>query len=120
MAKFDYARAQATALRLLDKFGAAGEIWRDVPGSGPIYDPGDPTIQKTPCTLAVLKFDNRDIDGTLIKASDKKVYISAKGLAIVPLTTDRLMIGVSAHTIVRVMPLNPAGVDVYFEVQARA
>jgi hypothetical protein len=119
MAKFDYARAQATALRLLDKFGQAGEIWRDVPGSGPVWDPGEPTIQKTPCTLAVLRFDNKDIDGTLIKASDKKVYIAAKGLAIVPVTTDKLMIGGVSHSLVRVMPLNPAGTSVYYEVQAR-
>jgi hypothetical protein len=90
---FNYFRAQETALRLLDKFGAAGEIWRDVPGGGPVYDPGEPTIQKTPCRLAVLKFDNKDIDGTLIKATDKKVYIAAKVLAIVPATTDKLMIG---------------------------
>lgn len=119
MTKFNYARAQSTALRLLDRFGAAGEIWRDVPGSGPIYDPGDPTIQKTPCTLAVLRFDNKDIDGTLIKVTDKKVYIAAKGLAIIPVTTDKLMIGGLSHTIVRVMPLNPAGIAVYYELQCR-
>jgi hypothetical protein len=119
MARFDYARAQATALRLLDKFGQAGEIWRDVPGGGPVWDPGEPTIQKTPCTLAVLRFDNKDIDGTLIKASDKNAYIAAKGLAIVPVTTDRLMIGGVSHSLVRVMPLNPAGTTVYYEVQAR-
>lgn len=29
------------------------------------------------------------------------------------------MIGGVSHTIVRVMPLNPAGTYVYFEVQAR-
>ncbi|MBB3234436.1 hypothetical protein [Phyllobacterium endophyticum] len=116
---FNYARAQTTALRLLEKFGQFGEIWRDVPGSGPVWDPGETTIQKTPCTLAVLRFDNRDIDGSLIKASDKKVYIAAKGLAIVPVTTDKLMIGGLSHSLVRVWPLNPAGTNVYFEVQAR-
>lgn len=119
MAKFDYARAQATALRLLDKFGAAGAIVRDVPGSGPVWNPGEPVPTAHTCTMAVLKFDNKDIDGTLIKASDKKVYIAAKGLAIVPVTTDRLLIGNVSHTIIRVMPLNPAGASVYFEVQAR-
>lgn len=119
MSKFDYARAQATALRLLDKFGQAGSIVRDMPGNGPIYDPGEPVPTPYPCVAAVLKFDNKDIDGTLIKATDKKVYVAAKGLSIVPTTTDKLMIGGVAHTIVRVMPLNPAGFDVYFEVQAR-
>lgn len=119
MAKFNYARAQATALRLLDKFGAAGSIVRDVPGNGPIYDPGEPTTETYPCTMAVLKFDNKDIDGTLIKATDKKVYVAAKGLSIAPITMDRILIGSVSHTIVRVMPLNPADTSIYFEVQAR-
>ncbi|MBZ9600749.1 hypothetical protein [Phyllobacterium chamaecytisi] len=119
-AKFNYARSQQTALRLITKFGQAGSVVRDVPGGGPVYDPGEPVPTSYACTLAVMKFDNRDIDGTLIKASDKKVYIAAKGFAIIPVTTDRLLIGGLSHTIVRVMPLNPAGINVYFEVQARA
>jgi hypothetical protein len=120
MTAFNYPRAQATALRLLDKFGAAGEIIREIPGGGPVYDPGKPVPTPYACTLTVLRFDNKDIDGTLIKVTDKKVYIVAKGLAIVPITTDKLAIGGVSHTIVRVMALNPAGVNVYFEVQARA
>ena len=120
MTSFNYARAQATALRRLEKFGQAGSVDRDVPGSGPVYDPGEPAPTSYACTLAVRKFDNKDIDGTLMKATDKKIYITAKGLAIFPVTKDRLMIGGLSHTIVSVMPLNPAGINVYFEVQARA
>lgn len=117
---FNYHRAQATALRLINKFGRDGSIVRDMPGSGSEWDPGEPVPTPFACTLAMLGFDNKDIDGTLIKASDKKVYIAAKGLAIIPTTTDKLMIGGVSHTVVRVMPLNPAGINVYFEVQARA
>jgi len=116
---FNYARVQATALRLLEKLGQGGSVVRDTPGSGPVWDPGEPVPTPYPCTMAVLKFDNKDIDGTLIKAGDKKVYIAAKGLSIVPVTTDKLMIGGLSHTVVRVTPLNPAGTNVYFEVQAR-
>jgi hypothetical protein len=116
---FNYPRAQASALRLIDKFGQAGSIVRDVPGSGPEWDPGEPVPTSFPCTMAVLKFDNKDIDGTLIKATDKKVYIATKEISVVPTTTDKLMIGDYPHTIVRVIPLNPAGTSVYFEVQAR-
>lgn len=119
MLKFDYAKSQITALRLLDKFGMAGQIVRGTPGSGPVWDPGEPVVTSYPCTMAVLKFDNKDIDGTLIKATDKKVYVAAKGLSIVPTTTDRISIGGVQHTIVRVMPLNPAGVNIYYEFQAR-
>jgi hypothetical protein len=117
---FNYPRAQATVLRLLDKFGAAGEIVREIPGGRPVYDPGEPVQTPYACTMAVLRFDNKDIDGTPIKATDKKVYIAAKRLAIVPVTTDKLLIGGVSHTIVRVVPLNPSGLNVYFEVQARS
>jgi hypothetical protein len=117
MTLFNYARAQSTALRLLDKFGAAAQIVRDLPGSGRVYDPGDAVSTPFPCIMAVLKFDNKDIDGTLIKVTGKKVYIAAKGLSIVPATTDKLMISGVAHTLVCVMPLNPAGITVYYEVQ---
>jgi hypothetical protein len=120
MTAFNYPRAQATALRLLDKFGAAGEIIREIPGGGPVYEPGEPVQTPYACTMAVLRFDNKDIDGTLIKATDKKVYIAAKGLAIIPETTDELIIDGVSHAIVRVTPLNPAGFLVYHEVQARA
>lgn len=85
----------------------------------PEWDPGESVPTSYPCIMAVLKFDDNDIDGTLIKAADKKVYVAARGLSIIPTTTDRLMIGGVSHTIVRVMPLNPAGTYVYFEVQAR-
>lgn len=119
MSKFNYPRAQTTALRLLEKFGQSGSIIRDVPGSGPVWDPGDPTPTPYACTMAVLKFDNKDIDGTLIKATDKKVYVASYGLLITPTTTDRIIIRGVSHTIIRVMPLNPAGIDVYFDVQAR-
>jgi hypothetical protein len=120
MSSFNYAKSQATAERLLIKFGQAGSIVRDVPGGGSDWDPGEPVPTPYACTVAVLKFDNKDIDGTLIKATDKKVYIAAKGLAIIPTTTDRISIGGVQHTVIRVMPLNPAGINVYFELQARA
>lgn len=120
MTKFNYARAQTTALRLLDKFGAAGEIHRDVPGSGPIYDPGEPTVQKSPCTAAILAIELKDVDGTLVKSTDQTAYVAAKGLAIEPTTTDRLMFNGKSYTIVKVGPIQPAATIVYHKLFVRA
>ena len=64
MAKFDYGRSKNTAHRLIDKFGAAGAILR-----WPNYTPD-------PITLAVVAYDNRQIDGNRILASDKRILIS--------------------------------------------
>ncbi|MBB3144932.1 hypothetical protein FHS21_001333 [Phyllobacterium trifolii] len=120
MAKFDYAREQTTALRLLDKFGSAGEIWRDVPGGGPVYDPGEPTVQKTPCTAAILAIELKDVDGTLVKSTDRTAYVAAKGLAIEPTTTDRLVFNGKSYTIVKVAPLQPTDTIVYHKLFVRA
>jgi hypothetical protein len=116
---FNYFRAQETALRLLDKFGSAGEIWRDALGGGPVYDPGDPTIQKTPCTAAVLAIELKDVDGTLVKSTDRTAYVAAKGLAIEPTTTDRLVFNGKSYTIVKVAPLQPADTIVYHKLFVR-
>lgn len=119
MAKVDYAKSQTTALHLLDKFGAAGEIHRDVPGSGPIYDPGEPTVQKTPCTAAILAIELKDVDGTLVKLTDKTAYVAAKGLAIEPTTTDRLSFNGKTFTIIKVATLQPAAITVYHKLFVR-
>jgi hypothetical protein len=85
----------------------------------PIGIPASRCQRRTPAHWSCLKFDNKDIDGTLIKASDKKVYIATKGVSIIPTTTDRLMIGGVSHTIVRAMLLDLAGINLYFEFQVR-
>jgi hypothetical protein len=51
MAKFNYARAQTTALRLIVKFGVAGTIIRD----GPDWDPREPVPTPYACTLVVFE-----------------------------------------------------------------
>ncbi|MCO4316338.1 hypothetical protein M8997_004015 [Phyllobacterium sp. 21LDTY02-6] len=117
--KFDYLEAQTDALELLEEFGAAGEIWREVPGSGPIYDPGDPTIQKTPCTAAILAIELKDVDGTLVKSTDKTAYVAAR-LAIEPTTTDRLQFNGKSYTIIKVAPLQPAATVVYHKLFVRS
>ncbi|PRD42118.1 hypothetical protein C5748_18385 [Phyllobacterium phragmitis] len=119
MSKFNYPKSQATADRLLKKFGQNGQIVRDVQAGGDPWNPTDPTTETYPCTLAVLVYDDKDIDGTLIKATDKKIYMSSKGLAIEPTTTDKIVIGGASHTIVKVKPLNPAGLVVFYEAQVR-
>jgi len=80
MPSFNDPGTQATALRLLDRFGQAGLVVRAMRGSGPAYDPGDLVPTPYACRLCVRRFDNKDIDGTLIKSSDLKIYVAAKGL----------------------------------------
>lgn len=120
MNKFNYARAQNTALRLLDKFGATGSIVRDVPGSGPVWDPGEPVSTPYACTAAILATQMKDVDGTLVKSTDRTAYVAAKGLVIEPTTTDRLVFNDKSYTIVKVAPLEPSNAVVYHKLFVRA
>lgn len=117
MSKFDYDRSAATADRLIDKSGQQGTITR-MENTGPAWNPIQSKVNY-PCRLVVLKYSAKDIDGSLIKAGDKKVYVSAIGLKIEPKTTDKLIIQGKENTIISVDQLNPAGTVVYYICQCR-
>jgi hypothetical protein len=117
---FDYGRSKATADRLIARFGQAAVLRRPGAPSGPVYDPtpGEPTDYA--CTIVVLAYDNREIDGTRILSTDKKVLLSKGSLAIEPALSDKLVIGGTEHAIVDpIQPLSPGGVVVLYQVQAR-
>ena len=117
---FDYARAQATAERLLASFGARGAIRRQTPGSGPSYDPGPPVLTDHPATVAVTAYTAREIDGTRIRATDKKALVSSAGLPFEPTTSDKLLdASGQAYTIVNVEVLRPAETTVLYTLQVR-
>ncbi|WP_146617680.1 hypothetical protein [Rhodoplanes serenus] len=119
MSAFDYARSRATADRLIARFGQSGAIRR---AGAPSGDPWNPTAGEStdhPCALVVLAYDTREIDGTLIRSSDRKVLVAAGGLAVEPTAADRIVIGGTALEIVRVAPLAPGGTVVLYEIQAR-
>ena len=118
MAGFDYAKSAATADRLIKRFGQAATLIRQVHIGGPDYDPTF-AKQSRDCTVAVLEYENREIDGSRIQTGDKKVLVSAVGLSPEPSTADRIDIGGEEHAVVSVKPLSPAGTAVFYEVQAR-
>lgn len=116
---FDYSRSRATAERLIARFGQSGSIRRLTPGGGPDYDPGEPTTTDYDVTFVLSEYSNREIDGTLIKAGDKKVLLSTEGLSITPALGDRIVVAGTAHRIENIKPLNPGGTVLLYEMQAR-
>lgn len=117
MASFDYGRSRAVAERLIAKFGTTGAIRRSVK-TGPDYDP-EITDTDYSCTLVTLEYDDRDIDGTLVLSTDKKIYVSTQGLSITLEKSDRVIADGNAYAIERLKPLSPAGLAVFWEVQGR-
>lgn len=117
MAQFDYARARQTAERLIAKFGTAGAIRRTVT-SGPDYDP-EITDTDYACTLVTLEYDDAKVDGTLIRKTDKLIYVSTAGLSITLAESDKVVAAGEVYAIENLKPLSPAGIVVYYEVQGR-
>jgi hypothetical protein len=115
---FDYSRPLATADRLIKRYGQTG-VLRRIVSTGPA---NNPTQTKTDydAVFAVLDYENRQIDGTRILATDNLVYLSAKDLPIKVAVTDKLVDAEGlVYNIIRPKRLSPAGVIVYYEIQAR-
>lgn len=122
-----YGNLAATADRLITKFGAAATLRVRTAGA---YDPATGQSAQTdtdyPIKAAVFDVRNEEIDGTLIKASDKRAYISTLPGVPVPSVGD-LMIwqGVTyqfapnGNSEPAVKDLAPAGVSVLYEAILR-
>jgi hypothetical protein len=88
--------------------------------SGTPAQPWEPPTASTtiPVVANVQMYSRNLVDGTLIKAGDRRVMIAADNGAI-PTTTDRLRIAGVDHSIVSVEDYAPQGVSLYFICQAR-
>lgn len=117
MATFDYAKFRATAERLIARFGTVGAIRRTVQ-SGPSYDPVL-TDTDYPCALVTLEYDDAKVDGTLIRKTDKMIYVSTAGLSIALAESDKVVAAGEVYAIENLKPLSPAGIVVFWEVQGR-
>lgn len=113
-----YKRLQRTAQQLIAKFGQVGTIRRTTT-SGPTYDP-ETTVEDHPCKLVVLEYADANVDGTLIRGTDKQVYVSTDGLPVAIAQSDKIVVGGSEYSIERLKPLSPSDVVVYWEIQARS
>lgn len=117
---YDYAKTAATALRLLTRFGATVTVSRETAGA---YDPvtgtnaAGTTQTWTPSGLR-LDYSQREIDGTLIKAGDQRVYMSAVA-GLDPQTGDTVTLGADVWRVVTSRTLAPAGTAVLLDVQVR-
>jgi hypothetical protein len=120
-----YERIQATVNKMLKGKGQAITITRQSSGT---YDPATGTATVTTSTQtgwgAVFDYGTKQIDGTLIKAGDKQLLLSALNAAGTLLTApelnDTVTIGGVIYTLVQPLKtLSPAGTIVMFECNLR-
>jgi hypothetical protein len=112
----------AIALEVSEALGSVGFIatHRRTTTGVPIneWTPGAPIEVDTPVVILSGSFEFDEIDGTVIDRKDRKLTMEAKN--IVPEPGDDLIIAGVLHEIITVMPLDPGGVALLYEVQARA
>ena len=117
MAKFDYAKAQATAKRLIDKFGDAGTVTKQGQQGG--FDefgnstPNTPDVVISGNITPLLSFTSNEIDGEFILFTDAYVFFDSEQLPEIGMTTQGLRV-VNVDKLTSV-----GGVRVYCKLQLR-
>tara|TARA_R110001632_G_scaffold171075_1_gene290248 strand:- start:502 stop:903 length:402 start_codon:yes stop_codon:yes gene_type:complete len=127
MGKFNYAAAETTAARLIDKFGETVNVLR----YDATYDPvtgqtSSEVSQITEATLVSLPasqgtveaFDNRTKEA-LIQGKLRFFIVAAKNLSFLPLPGDYISFESALWEIMGSTPLNPAGTALIFRVGAQ-
>ncbi|KRD56487.1 hypothetical protein [Ensifer sp. Root278] len=113
-----YARLQATAQRLIAKFGQVGVVTRITPPDNVLG--GEPVTTPYPATLVPMAYEARYIDGTTIKTGDMQIYISSVGLAIEPTVGDVVTASGNDYAVIAGDPNKFDGITpVVFIVQGR-
>ncbi len=108
---------------LLTEFGKDYVLQQE--GSAAVFDeptgfittPGTPTNHTV--TGVLTSYNQREINGTSILATDFKLLLSPSGMTVVPDTSMKIVDGIDEFTIIHVKPLRPGGVDVLYELQVR-
>lgn len=118
---FDYDEIAADADELLVEFGQSCTLGSVTDGD---YDPANGTAgpASTPhaITAAIFAYPQRFVDGTVIRAGDKRALVSCLGLAVAPKPGDTLTDAAGAVLqVVDAKETAPAGVAVLWTLQVR-
>ena len=110
-----YVRLEATARRLLASYGKPATLVREE-RSGP---PHAPVVAQVEYSVVLVEtgYNLTNRDGSLVQAGDKVGLISTAGES--PLLDDVLRVDGADYRFVDLQPLNPGGLTLLFEFQAR-
>lgn len=112
MKEFDYLKMAQTAINLIARFGKTVQL-RTVSNTGsdfnPILVPHDEPIK-----AVIIDYKNNEIDGTLIKAQDKKM-LTASAVKL----SDNIVDDSTAYSVVSVNKIAPGATVLVYKVQLR-
>ncbi len=113
-----YDRMQATAERLIARFGYATQLERDDAPTGPPHNPQPGPATRHDCKVVELEYSLTDRDTTLVQQGDKLGLIST-AIDIKPSKYDRLLLGDQLYHFIDLQPLSPGGQVLLYEFHAR-
>ncbi|HFF6004463.1 hypothetical protein [Stenotrophomonas maltophilia] len=113
-----YARMQATAERLIARFGYVTQLERDGAPTGPPHNPQPGEPSRHDCTVVELEYSLTDRDTTLVQQGDKLGLIST-AMDIQPGKDDRLLLSGQLYHFIDLQPLSPGGQVLLYEFHAR-
>lgn len=121
VAEFDYARAKATADRLIARFGQAATLRQTTHSGSPTNPVGSVIETSAPITLVVLPIDatqtGQDVGETTIRTTDSRIYAAVADMT--PETGDRLETANGTFVVLRCNVLAPAGSAVMYDIVGR-
>lgn len=115
-----YADMLAMADEMIAEFGQLGAIRRPGVNNGTLHTPNNGPPINDPARFVMVAWAARDIDGTRIKASDRKALVAPGALTSDPTTSD-LLVEANGATwkIVGVETLRPAETTLLYTLQVR-
>ncbi|KRG47347.1 hypothetical protein ARC20_03180 [Stenotrophomonas panacihumi] len=113
-----YDRLQATAQRLIARYGYASQLERDGVPTGPAYNPqpGPPT--RHDCKVVETEYSLTNRDATLVLRGDKLGLIST-AIDITPTKDDRILLGGQLYHLFDLQPISPGAQVLLYEFHAR-
>ena len=117
-----YENMANTALKQINDKGRSISIVS--PGTDQVYDPATDSFTAGTDTALTVKglftqFAKKDIDGELIKTSDKRVLIAASSLAAAPETGDKITDGGITYNVMNTDTVQPGDTAILYMVQVR-
>lgn len=82
------------------------------------YPPNPSPPTEHPCTVVLMDFGTMERTSSAIRVGDVKAMIGTDA-GITPTSDDKLRIGAQVYSLISVDVIQPGGVPLYFEAQAR-
>jgi len=122
---YDYQDDADTAAELLEEFGQSVTLTSKTSGAYSTATGATAVTTDTQTVNAVaLDYGSRDIDGTLIRAGDKRLLMAPQTTAgddlTAPVVDDTVTVGGTVYTVKGIKTLSPAGTVILFDCNIRS